>query len=514
MENKMNISDIDFDERLLIDFGSETNFFGEELTSLIYQTEQIINNENEPAHKKAEAYVNKFQLLMYQFKLAPKLLEKALALCPDMPQALVRMGVFFNNKKEYDEEKTLEYINKAINIAPSYACSYMLRAYITRGNKEQCISDFENYIKLKPDSYLGYEEYGNYLKYKLLQIDKISKKPDGKLKQEINKAIFAFSEAIRLNPANYNNYYNRAQIYLLKEHICQTEQDHQNTLSDIINFFLAYPEDDLDQVRISLNNIFFSAKDSLKNRYYTEIIENIAPEKAVYKFVTIELADLIFYYKRHKKSIELITKIIEENPKDSIWCLYGLAKRACIYEAISEYGKAIDDYNQIAENSSWINGINISDDNGNKYIPYEIQPIQIYQKRADIYKYNKIKNNDEKLMKLKAIDEYSKIIKIAEKYDLKSAYMDRASLYYSIGEYDKAMEDCNTIIFSKTEPAFVEAYQLRIELFMKQGNKEKAFDDFVKMYDIMNDPDDLKDDIESEIESLFAKRREYEVIEE
>jgi tetratricopeptide (TPR) repeat protein len=512
----MNIYEIDFDERLLIDFGSESSFFGEELTSLIYQTEQIINNENEPAHKRAEAYVNKFQLLMYQFKLAPKLLEKALALCPDMPQALVRIGVFYY-QKDRNTEKALEYIDKAINIAPSYACSYMLRAYITRNNKELCISDFENYIKLKPYSYYGYEEYGRFIINQLQNSDKVNKELEKKYIQDIDKAINLYSEAIRLNPNNYENYSERARLYLLREQIYQTKQVYQNTLSDIIHLFLSLPDDDVDQIGRYFDNLFYDIKSSIKEIYCSEIVERYLPETSLYKYVCIELTECLGEEENKRKLIDLLTRMINQSSTSSIWYFLGLAKRAYIYENLDECDKALEDYNRITEDNSWFNIISMLEEK-KANIPFDIQPISIYKRRAYIYDWYKTREEKNKEivreMKLKAIEEYSKIIKIAEKYDLRTAYMDRADIYYEIDEYDKAMEDCTFIIESKSFFYIERAYQMRMEIYVKQGNKEKITDDFVKMQEVKNNLDDLNCDGMFEVESFFAKKKEYEIIEE
>jgi tetratricopeptide (TPR) repeat protein len=92
--------------------------------------------------------------------------------------------------------------------------------------------------------------------------------------------------------------------------------------------------------------------------------------------------------------------------------------------------------------------------------------------------------------------------------------MDRADIYYEIDEYDKAMEDCNFIIESKSFFYLERAYQMRMEIYVKQGNKEKIVDDFVKMQEAKNNLEDLNCDGMFEAISLRAEKREYEIIEE
>jgi tetratricopeptide (TPR) repeat protein len=451
----MNLFSVDFDELLLNDFwahSQQINFTEEELTELTGQADQAIARESENPQELAAAYVKKFQLLTYQHKLAPKLLEKALALCPDMPQALIRMGMFFY-KKDRDNGKTLEYINKVIETSPSFADAYLLRAYLSENNREQIMSDCAEYSRLKPGSSLGYEKCGYFLNP--LITHNFDKKPDDQVKHDAEAAIYNYTEAIRLNPSNCNNYIERGELFLLKDKFFGAQQDHNNALSDIINFFLMFPEDDLDQYKICFNNLFCDVNLSLEEQYYTGIINTVSPEKSLYWFAYRALAECYHMRRYNKKSIAFYSSMIERNPNGSVFQLLGLSDRASVYRDIDEYDKALDDYAFIVDHGSWvIKEYERNEKNFISKIPWEICPMNVFFMRANIFRLYKARLGKDASLELemnqKAITEYSKAIELAELADdgfwLADYYRKRADLYNEISEFDSDIEDYSAII--------------------------------------------------------------------
>jgi len=203
----LNLWEIDFDEKLVTDFCVDfynIPFNTEELLDLSNQANLVIGDKREKPEKRAEAYIKIFQLLVYQYILAPKNLENALTLCPNMPQALIRKGIFFY-LKDKDKSNMQECVNKIIKQDPHYACAWLMRACITGENSEQYISDCTKYILLKPNSPLGYEKCANYYISRLYIKYGSEKELSESERQDIDKAISYLSKTIHLDPSNCYN---------------------------------------------------------------------------------------------------------------------------------------------------------------------------------------------------------------------------------------------------------------------------------------------------------------------
>jgi len=502
----MDLFAIDFDEKLFRDFcykstllkdlyfsSTPVHFTEKEITELIGQADEAIAKGCENPQGRAAAYVWKFQLLSYQEKLAPKLLEKALALCPDMPEALIRMGAFFYIK-DSNKNKMLEYINRVIEASPSFACAWLLRAYFSLNNKEQVIADCAEYSRLKPDSSSGYELCARYIDP--INNHEVDMQPDD-VKHDFEPAIYNYTEAIRLNPSNRYNYLNRGKLYLKREESYGTEDDHRSALSDIITLFLMIPEDDFNDYPFYFGNFFSDAKPSLKEQYLTEIINTISPEKTFYWLTYMELAEYYCYQKHYDKSIAAYSFAIAQNAKGSVIQLLAYSRRANVYRKIGEYDKALDDYSTIVEHGSWVTEEYNRSLKSNSYfkIPYTIIPMNAINERANIYDYFYHLDNKDNLTEIeireKAISEYSKAIELAKLLDNELMVIDileeRAGVYYAIHDFDKALDDYSAIINLDTEEiteCLITAYEQRIAIYLEQGKKEKAFEDFVKMNEV------------------------------
>jgi tetratricopeptide (TPR) repeat protein len=429
----MNLIDIDFDERLLEDFRSPftcCNFTEEELTELIGQADRIIASENEDPQEQASAYVKKYQLFTWQHKLAPKLLEKALALCPDIPQALIRMGLFFY-LKDRDMVKLLEYINKVIETSPSYADARLFRAHLSSLSKEyskQIISDCTEYSRLKPASSFGFEICANYLH------------------SHMNKSV----------------------------------------LFDIITVFSMSTEDNLGQYYKCFNNLFYGYENFIE-KYCTEIINAVSSEKALYWFAYKRLAEYYCTQKNYNKSLSAYSSMIERNGNGSVFQLLGYSGRASVYKEIEDYDKALDDLHAIIEHGSWVTEeYNRGKENSLRKILRDFIPMKVHYDRGTIYRYKAFDRAIRLEMTQKAIVELSKAIEFAalpyEGYLLADSYMDRADLYKEISEFNNAIEDYSAVI--KLDKKYNDyhlksAYEERMKLYLKQGDKEKAFTDYV-----------------------------------
>ena len=514
----MNLFGIDFDELLLTNFyyfKSEKDFPDVRISELISQADEVISNKTEIRQRKAEAYLVKFQLMSYQYKLAPKFLKEALKLCPNMPQALIRKGIFYY-LKEGNNVKMLEYINRALEKDPIYACAWMIRGYSLHiYNSKQAITYFEKYIKLIPDSPLGYIKYADCLKNNLPYIAYMDMKPDKEIIQNIKEAIYNYSKAICLKSSDIEIYHDRAELYLLLYLFNKKEQDKNKSLSDLTKYLVELPiNGDIEHLQIITKSFFHYINKSVKEKYLLDMLKIVSKNTDLYWCIYNELADCYSDQNYFTKANIIFTKMINKKNSGSIWQILGYYGRASVYNKNKKYEKALNDYASIIKHGSWIN------ENLFSKIPYDISLDNVYKQRADIYKYRiwdycyNIEENIE--LNKKAIEEYSKAIEISKIGSrLGSHYRERAKLHMEIEEYNNAIDDYTAIIdlHNKKKSSYYvkEAYEERSKLYLKQGNREKAFEDFVRMSEVENE-EQYDDSFNVSVGNLITEKKEFEII--
>ena len=222
-----------------------------------------------------------------------------------------------------------------------------------------------------------------------------------------------------------------------------------------------------------------------KKKYLNEILKVFSPDKALYWIALEELADCFCEEKNYKKSISLFTSMIEQNEQGSVFQLLGYYGRAWSYYEMEEYDKTLENYTAIIEYGSWINEKHKFDDIYDSVIPFHIFPMEVYEKRALLFRYeipfkeNITKENE---FELKAIAEYSKAIDIAKKMPknarhLAGYYFHRSVLYKEIKEFDKTIEDCSAIIALGKEAGDLLEYAIEEQkmLCLKKGDKGNEF---------------------------------------
>ena len=180
--------DLDLDYLLpLIDISKE------ELNEIIAEADSIIVGNSTNPEKLAVAYLKKAQCIqklvqasandssdkekLYKVK---ELLEKALELKADMPEALMRLGTVYkwisNYKGDYFDE-AMTMLTKAIQLKPDYATAY---------NNRNIVYSSEEYSRYKKENY----------------------------QDNLKKAIADLTEAIRIRPFDATYYHNRGNAYL------------------------------------------------------------------------------------------------------------------------------------------------------------------------------------------------------------------------------------------------------------------------------------------------------------
>ena len=352
----MDLFEIDLDEKIWEGFSlySDSKLFSDdEIADMTTQADDIINNMKENPQKRAEACVRKFQLLETRYKLAPKLLEKALELCPDMPQALTNMGCFYMHTKK--RKKALEYFNKAAAADPQYPYAWLEKASLEK-NREEKIRFYSEFIKLKPDSKIGYVQRCRLYEDKLgdLNLWELGTMSIGTMSNERFIRIIRdeYSGLIRLDPSNCKHYYaRRAEMNVLLSQMDCSQFDGipltgatDNALDDIGNLMLfCLTDDPYDRVNI-VDRLLLNISGSIAVESITEIIGRKPSDSVVYLIAQILLAIKYERSDSHQKAIEIYSKVIilmKDGDELQLYCFYN---RARIYYRKKNFEKALDDY--------------------------------------------------------------------------------------------------------------------------------------------------------------------------
>jgi tetratricopeptide (TPR) repeat protein len=510
----MDLFEIDLDEIIYETLSyrhSDSNKFTEdELTEQITQADCVIKNENEARQKRAEACVKKFQLLRMQKKLAPKLLEKALELYPDMPQALTEMGKFYFHIDE--EEKALEYFDNVITLFPSYP--YIWLEIANRENDtEKQRECYSNFIKLKPDSMIGYQERcwlnrdiisdNNYF------IDGFRRRRDIENAKIITQQLINdYSELIRLDRTNFSNYEERATLYLMNDRIALIDIDNDpeepvnfKAVKDIEQMLLLYPEDYGLECITVVHNMLNYIQDETKQKYFSQMICDLSPDIKAYWIVHAFLADA-FEYTNGEEAIQIYSKAINALKEGEQLQLHCYHQRGMIYSWIKNYTNALVDFAKIANYSD------LSSQNTRGY--YTTDPYFARERRIKIFEeMNDIEN---------VINEYTAILTDPfflknEKELITDAYINRAKIFMKNKEYDKALYDYSSAIDSRItgyEHTLMEAFTARIEIYKIRGKMEKVSDDLLKMSELKEES--FLDNAFTVCSDACIQKHEYEIM--
>jgi tetratricopeptide (TPR) repeat protein len=440
---------------------------------IIAKSEKVITNENETPAMRAEACVEKFQYLVQEYKLCPKLLEKALEWQPNMPAALTQMGVFY--RLTGNNEKAREYLDTAVQIAPSYAPARLERGkfYKGRGEKEKAEADYNTYLQLNTTDPSIYAENGFEI-YNAIRKNIMNKKGSKNSIKDFDTAIFYYSEAINRNPSEPGYFERRGELYLCRELRFGGAEYFINACSDIEKFLTISQDQNMTRTETIFCNMFSTISQKNKKRYFSKMINDLPYGSDAYWMVFKNLAEALIDEKGSVRALNLYATMIERNNTGSVWQLFGYAGRSELYIRQKESDKALNDYAAI---------IQLAKEDEPEKRRIDIEPSYAHWRRADIYKdcsrLNTKMNYTEKI-----ITEYSEIINMekVDIFDRYTAHLKRAEIYKEQGEYEKALVDYSAIIEGSDSDYFVkDAYKERMNIYLKNGDKEKAFHDFIKM---------------------------------
>jgi len=503
----MNLFEIDFDEKLYENSSRRPDiplFNDDDFSDMTAQADAIIENENETPQKRADACVRKFRLLETRRKLAPKLLEKALELYPGMPQALTSMGRFFKHTNE--NKKALEYFDKAADTDSSYPYVWLEKANFAEDDKEK-IRFYSEFIKLKPDSKIGYEERGQLYEDELDERDLYyTKLVSHDTLPIILQVINDYSELIRLDPSNYLYHVIRARMHLLVletiNFIIGTEAFpsgiNSDVLKDIRQIILLCSMEDTYNCIETVGDLFgaFPSKEVIIESI-TKIIDDLPHGSAAYSLAQVILAKY-YGYDEGEKTIEIYSEVINSLEDGDLLRFYCLENRAQIYSQRKEFEKALADNAMIIKCAPLFPEV--------YHYRFASRLYSARENRAQLF---------EKMNDLSgAINECTLFLEelnnSEENYFLSQAYFRRAKLFIKNGEPDKALADYSAAI--DLGQSVKDAYTARIEIYKARGEMDKAFADYIKMSDpVLRKEDDLGfGDFRPDTSSL----PEYEILKE
>ncbi|MDR2595580.1 MAG: tetratricopeptide repeat protein [Fibromonadaceae bacterium] len=231
-----------------------------ELNEIIVEADKIISDTNSEKDKLIEAYLKKVQCLqkLDRSTESKEFIDKLLDLNPNMPEALVRLGNFYDENNDYDS--AIDYVTKAIDLKKEYAYAYSRRAsfYDNKGNYDKALQDYSNAIhykseyaiayfnrsisKFKKDDYYGaIEDCSKAIEFK--PNDALAYYNRGVVKGNLPEpdydgAIKDYSKAIEINPKYAPAYNNRG---VAKENL--PEPDYDGAIEDYTKAIEINPND-------------------------------------------------------------------------------------------------------------------------------------------------------------------------------------------------------------------------------------------------------------------------------
>jgi len=458
------------------------NFFSDEdFSDLIRQADAVIGNEKETKQKRAEACVRKFQLLETQYKLAPNLLAHALVLYPDMPQALTGMGCFYLDTN--DRENAISCFNKAIDSDPLFPYSWLQKAYI-ENDEEEKLRFLAEFIRLKPDSIIGYEERRKILVD--IEYDRDSLWAHKKLKHikaNLQSAIDDYSELIRLVSNDRRYYECRANLYIKISRIefMVSNDDNEfpcvnnNAVKDIEKLMSLTPEDKLGNLISTIHNMLSDLPKETVVKYIDQMKGDLTPETNEYWIAQILIANC-YDYNEYEKSIEVYTNIINSVKEGSLLQIYSYSHRSKTYLYMKEYEKALYDNEMHIKLSSLL-----------PEKPYATVEDDLYWAMKDRIRIFEEMGNFKEI-----INVYTYILETLKGKSnsqclITDAYMERAKIYKENNDIEKALADYSAVIeFGVTGIDYTvkNAYAARIKINTTKGEMDKVSADNKKMAEL------------------------------
>lgn len=329
-------------------------------------------------------------------------LEKSLRITPANPVFLTRLALVQEGLG--NKELSAKTANQAIALlnAPKTDVEFYTAALAKDilNNTNAAISNLNEAVKINPRSALFFNARGVSLQglidYKVYNPSKPTTREEILASENYNKAFADFDTAIRLNPAFFSAYFNRAQL-------AYNGYDFDGAINNYSKFIEIRPKDVKGYVYRA--KVYKSNAKTLNLALadYDRAIQIDEFNASLY-FSRAEVLDRL---KRYDEVVRDYTKVIEIRPSDSA----GYNNRGNAFYALGQYESALRDYTKSIE-------INSKDSS-------------TFRNRANVYR--KMGKSDA------ALRDYAKAIELNA--DDTHAYFQRAELYAELGNAAAADAD-------------------------------------------------------------------------
>ena len=394
----------------------------EELEEIVREANLVISDANSDKKKLIEAYLKKAQCFQSLGKYAEStvIINNVLALNPNMPQALMCLGVMHLQNMDY--KKALDYTNQAIAGAPCYMMAYFQRANAKHFSSDYhgAIEDFTKALEIAPHLPAIYINRG---------VAKVEV-------SDYRGAIDDFNKALEIAPHLEEPYYSRGVAKAHMSDYCGAIDDYSNVIHMNPNYVKAYIKRGNAKVKL------FDYQGAIDD--YSKALE-IKPRYAMAYYNRGYVKDDLSDY---RGVVDDCNKALDINPNFAeAYTLRGKAKRA-----LFDNRGAIDDYNKALE---------------------------LNPKNAMAYN-NRGSSKCALSYYQDAIEDFSKALEIDSCFAL--AYANRGNVRYIISDYRGAVEDCNKAI--EIDPSCVWAYRNRGNVKRALSYYQDAIEDYTKAIEI------------------------------
>ena len=320
------------------------DIFEKELEAFIVIADGIINNTSKfekifnmrKRKKLVEAYLKKVQCLqkLDKYEESKEYIDKLLDLKPNMPEVLVRLGACYTGK---DNEKSIEYISKALSKKNDYPYAYFSRAITygyLMGQYDSAIKDMTIAIDKKPDYAWAFWYRGDMYNYN----NEINKAVE-----DCKKAVEDCKKALSINPqcTDAYNTWTKALDYLLEKELFVDESaredfdgfDYEAACKDfgvMYNKLNIYEQLHISAFKINepnfeqaVNTYFRHWKDTSEAEKYLlmsmlEYLYYEAPPDEQNLFMIIELIDAGINVRDGESDLERLYNMLREKDKNHI----------------------------------------------------------------------------------------------------------------------------------------------------------------------------------------------------
>ncbi len=266
----------------------------------------------EPSNVKGNYFLSAWFAFKLNYDKSVEYCQKAIQIAPGFAYPYYGLGNVYHGKKEYD--KAIEYYHKAIELDPTFASPYNGLGTVYRDKKEddKAVEYYQKAIKLDPTDAYPYYSLGN-IYYK---------------KRIYDKAIENYQKAIELDQTFASPYNDLGNVYRDKKEYDKAVEQYQKAIE--LDPGYAYPYN-------GLGNVYRDKKEYNKAFEYYQIVIQLAPTDA---YPHYSLGNVYRDKKEIDKAVEHYQKAIQLDPGYA-YPHNGLGN---LYREQNEYDKAVEHY--------------------------------------------------------------------------------------------------------------------------------------------------------------------------